>query len=227
MTAGWISDCFTLSYVDGRYLAVDLAGLLVDVVVQVKVVGLVLLVVGELGVVLVHDLSESSRLLLSGVLVGVEVGNLDTELVLVGVGNLDVVLVGEQVTVVGLKSTESESLSSLGQVGVLVGVLRLSSGQVVSSHGVLVGILVLRRGIGLLVLSRLTVVSTVHGGLAQAGVVVGGRVVVVESLVGGVVGGVISGLNLLSGGEAAVGTGVVLSVAGNCGSDKLLANFEE
>jgi hypothetical protein len=168
--------------------ASSLASLLILVVVQVEVVGSVLLVVGELGVVLVHDLSKSSRLLLSRVLVGVEVGNLDTELVLVGIGNLNVVLVGQKVTVVRLKSSESEGLSSLCQVSVLVGVLGLGSSKVVSGHGVLVGVLVVGGGVGVLVSCGLTVVGIVVVGLAQTGMVVGGGVEVVETLVGSVVG---------------------------------------
>jgi len=207
-------------------VATTVAETVVVVVVQVDVVGLVLLVIGELGMVLVHDLGESRRLLLSRVLVGVEVGDFDSELVLVGIGNLDVVLIGEEVAVVALERSESECLTSLSQVRVLIRVLGFSSRQVVGGHRVLVRVLVLGGGIRLLVLRGLTVVGMVEGRLAQARVVVVVGVVVVVTLVRRVVSGIIASLDLLIGLEVLVDARVVLAVAWETASTSMVSNLQ-
>lgn len=113
----------------------------VAVLVGVHVIGLVLDSVLEEGQILALDLSQGRRLLLSSVVVGVEVSHLNTELVLVGVGDLNVVLVGEQVPVVTLDGTEAESFTTLGQVGILVGVLGLGASKVLIRVRILIRVL--------------------------------------------------------------------------------------
>lgn len=148
---------------------------IIHIVVQVEVLSLVLLVIIEVSLGgLVHDLRKSRRLLLSRVLVGVEVSDLDTELVTVGIGNLNVVLIGKQVAVIRLESTESESLSSLSQVGVLVRVLGLGTSKILRSDSVLVRVLVIGVGVGVGVFGvlLLLVVRVVELGRAEVAEVV-------------------------------------------------------
>lgn len=110
----------------------------VQVLIGVQVFSLVLDEVLEEGQILTLNLSQRCRLLLGSVVVGVEIGNLYTELVLVGIGNLDVVFVGKQVPVIALEGAEAERLTTLRQVCVLVRILGLGASQVLVCVGVLV-----------------------------------------------------------------------------------------